>query len=350
METGVKGNAGSLRVLLAGCGAFGAVHARAWADLGFASRLTIADPDPGARERAQAAVPQARIVDDWRTVLADVDAVDIVTPSDTHLQVALAAMEAGCDVLIEKPMAMDRVEAQRIAARADATARIVQVGYVLRTHPAARRLHDIVRGGDIGAPVWIDAQMMCLKRPRRDAGVVLNDAVHVLDLVLWAVGRTPDTVAALLVDRLGRGVEDIASITLGWHDGPSARVEASCIVAGERPDPYVAGGFSRKHVAVTCDTGQVVADFMTDSLMYRRCRQQRTVEGWWSPVCEASETTTFAAMAPHESVAAELMGFVDAIVSRRQPEADVRSGAAMAMLCDAVFAAAREQRTIRVAA
>jgi predicted dehydrogenase len=350
METAVKENTGSPRVLLAGYGAFGAVHARSWAQLGFAPRLTIADPDPAARERARAAVPQARVVDDWRAALPHADIVDVATPSDTHLDVAIATLDAGCDVLIEKPMAMNHAEAQRIAARAAAAGRIVQVGYVLRTHPAARRLRDIVRDGGVGAPVWIDAQMMCLKRPRRDAGVVLNDAVHVLDLVLWVVGRTPDTVSALLVDRLGRGVEDIASITLGWHDGPSARVEASCIVAGERPDPYVAGGFSRKHVAVTGDAGQAVADFMADSLTVRRCGQRRTADGWWAPESAAPETTAFAAMAPHDGVAAELAGFLDAVARRRQPEADVDSGVAMAAVCDAIFTAARERRTVEVAA
>ncbi|HJQ56917.1 MAG TPA: Gfo/Idh/MocA family oxidoreductase [Vineibacter sp.] len=350
MAAVVKPDARGLRVLLAGYGAFGAVHARAWADLGFADRLTIAEPDREGRARAAATLPRARVVADWRAALGDVDVVDIVTPSDTHLEIALAALDAGRDVMIEKPMTMSRAEATKIAAHSRATDRIVQVGYVLRTHPAARRLRDIVRSGEIGTPTWVAADFMCLKRPRRDAGVVLNDAVHVLDLVLWAIGRPPDEVSAMAADQLGRGVEDIVSIGLAWRDGPIGRVEASCIVAGEHADPYVPGGVARKRVSVTGDSGQVVADFMTDSLEFRRCRLRRTADGWWAPDVAPATTTSFAAMAPHENVAAELAGFVEAVTTRTQPDADVRSGVTMAAVCDAIFAAVRERRTIAVAA
>ncbi|HEX2890804.1 Gfo/Idh/MocA family oxidoreductase [Vineibacter terrae] len=348
MATGVKRD--TLRVLLAGHGAFGAVHAQAWAALGFAERLVIADPDPHARAQAQAALPQARVVSDWRMALPDVDVVDLVTPSNTHAAVAMAALDAGCDLLIEKPMTMNRAEAATVAARARQAERIVQVGYVLRAHPAARRLRDIVRAGDIGVPVWIDSAFLSLKRPRRDAGVVLNDAVHVIDLVLWTVGRTPDAVSAVLVEHLGRGVEDIASITLHWQDGPTARVDASCIVAGEHPDPYVAGGISRKHLSVTGDAGQAVADFMTGSVRWRPCRQQRSAGGGHEPVFGLEQVDTFTAPVPRDAVAAELESFVEAVLARRSPEADAGSGLAMAAVCDAVFAAARERRTVEVRA
>ena len=97
----VKPDAPQLRVLQAGYGAFGAVHARAWGDLGFGARLTIADPDPGALARARSVAPEARCVEDWRSALGDVDVADIVSPSNTHVDVALAALEAGCVVLIE---------------------------------------------------------------------------------------------------------------------------------------------------------------------------------------------------------------------------------------------------------
>jgi predicted dehydrogenase len=101
---------------------------------------------------------------------------------------------------------------------------------------------------------------------------------------------------------------------------------------------------------VTGETGQVTADFMTDSLTLRHCRQQGVPGGWWSTVSEAPQTTTFATMSPHEYVALELADFIDAVATRRQPDADVQSGVAMAAVCDAIFAAARERRSVRVEA
>jgi predicted dehydrogenase len=342
----VKSDAKALRVLQVGFGAFGAVHARAWAELGPDVRLTIAEPNPRAQAQAREA-DATDVVPDWSAALGNADVVDIVTPSDTHAAIALAALDSGCDVLIEKPMTVSLAQARSLAAKAAETNRVVQVGYVMRMHPAARRLRDQVLSGAIGKPVWITADFISLKVPRRDAGVVLNDAVHMMDLVLWIVDRAPDEVSATLLDRLGRGLEDLASIVLTWRDGPTARIEASCIVAGEHPDPYAPGGFSRKRLTVTGDTGQMTADFMTDSLTWRRCRHERS-EGWWLPVCEPSKTETFASMAPHRSVALELTAFLDATRSRRQPEADVQSGVAMAAVCDAIFAAARERGTVKV--
>src|SRR5262245_53060931 len=112
------------RVLLAGYGAFGAVHARAWAALGLADRLTIADPAADARARAAIDCPRARIVEDWRAALAGSEVIDVVAPTDRHAEIALAAIEAGLDAVIEKPMAATLADAEAIAERAAAAKRV----------------------------------------------------------------------------------------------------------------------------------------------------------------------------------------------------------------------------------
>jgi predicted dehydrogenase len=334
------------RILQVGYGVFGAQHARAWSALEHEPSLIIADSSTAAREAATKAHPRARIVADWRDVLGECDALDIVSPSDTHHAIAMAALDAGRDLFIEKPMTTTGGQARAIAERAAATQRIVQVGYLLRIHPAARALREHVRTAGVGAMSMIVAEFISLKRPRRDAGVVLNDAVHVLDIICWIVGRLPDEVSATLVERLGRGFEDIAAITLNWSDGPVARVDASCIVPGEHGDAFARGAFSRKHVTITGDRGQAAVDFMLDSLSTRKCLLMPQDDGGWIPLYENPERRGFMPLSPIQGMAAQFAIFLDAIARRAQPDANAQSGVAMAILADAIFEAARTRHTV----
>ena len=334
------------RILQVGYGAFGVQHARAWAALDHESSLTIADSAAAAREAASKAHPKARIIADWREALDDCDALDIAVPSDLHHAIAMTALEAGRDLFIEKPMALSAAEACAIADRAAARQRIVQVGYLLRIHPAARALREHVRASGVGAMSMIVAEFISLKRPRRDAGVVLNDAVHVLDLMCWILGRLPDEVSATLVERLGRGFEDIAAITLNWTDGPVARVDAACIVPGEHADEFARGAFSRKRLTITGDQGQASVDFMIDALSTRKCLLMPQDDGSWMPLYESPQRRGFMPLSPIQGMAAQFAIFLDAIGRRVQPEANAQSGVAMAVLADAIFEAAREKRTV----
>jgi predicted dehydrogenase len=338
------------RILQVGYGAFGAQHARAWAALEHEAALIIADPSAAAREAAAKAHPKARVIADWRDALDDCDALDIVAPSDLHHPIAMVALEAGRDLFIEKPMALNASQAREIAERAAARRRIVQVGYLLRIHPAARALREHVRAAGVGAPSMIVAEFISLKRPRRDAGVVLNDAVHVLDLMCWIVGRLPDEVSATLVERLGRGFEDIAAITLNWRDGPVARVDASCIVPGEHADEFARGAFSRKRLTITGDRGQASVDFMLDSLSTRKCLLMPQDDGSWMPLYENPQRRGFMPLSPIQGMAAQFAIFLDAVGRRTQPEANADSGVAMAVLADAIFEAARRNATVTISA
>lgn len=336
------------RILQVGYGVFGAQHARAWAALEHEASLIIADCSAAARNAAAKAHPKARIVADWREALGECDALDIAAPSDLHHPIAMAALEAGRDLFIEKPMASSAMQAREISGQAAARRRIVQVGYLLRIHPAARALREHVGVSGVGAMSMIVAEFISLKRPRRDAGVVLNDAVHLLDLMCWIVGRLPDEVSATLVERLGRGFEDIAAITLNWIDGPVARVDASCIVPGEHADEFARGAFSRKRLTITGDQGQASVDFMLDALTTRRCLLMPQDDVNWLPLYESPQRRGFMPLSPIQGMAAQFAIFLDAIARRVQPEANAGSGVAMAVLADAIFEAARTKRTVAI--
>ncbi|MBL8700730.1 MAG: Gfo/Idh/MocA family oxidoreductase [Alphaproteobacteria bacterium] len=340
----VKSAPRPIRVLQAGYGAFGAQHAKGWRGCRPAVELAIADPSPEARARATADHPGLRIVADWRELLADCDVVDAVAPSTLNASIALEAMAAGRDVFIEKPVGRTIAEARDVAAAATRLGRRMQVGFVLRFHPLARRLHEVLRGGSLGRLRWISGEFLCLKRPRRDAGVVLNDAVHFLDLILWLKGEAPASVQAMMEDGLGRGFEDLVLSTLRWGDGTLGRLDASCVVAGEAPDPYAPpGGWSRKTLEFAGERGRAIADFMSGTLTLRDARHERDGDGW-RQVVAAPATSTY----PSESITPLITAELSAFVAGAPGGATIADGLLIAEVCEAMFRSARERRAIEV--
>jgi predicted dehydrogenase len=109
----------------------------------------------GHRENAERVAREFEIehvADDWRGIIAreDVDLVSIVTPPVTHMEMALAALDAGKAVLCEKPMAMNAEEADRMRRRAGETGLLALIDHELRFLPGRLRAHKMLRGGEIG--------------------------------------------------------------------------------------------------------------------------------------------------------------------------------------------------------
>ncbi|MFM8992419.1 MAG: Gfo/Idh/MocA family protein [Alphaproteobacteria bacterium] len=337
-----------MRILQVGYGAFGARHAEAWASRGLEASLAICDAAPDARARAAAAHPCARVVEDWRAELGTGAVVDVVAPTDANAGIALACLEAGHDVFVEKPAGRDAAEAARLRDCAAARGCLVQVGFVLRFHPLAARLKALVGSGALGQLRWIGADFLSLKRPRRDAGVVLNDAVHFLDLLLWIKGDAPRGVLAAMRDGLGRGFEDLACAILDWDDGALARLDASCVVAGEEPDAFAPpGAWSRKRLEFAGVDGRAIADFSTGELAFRAARQERDGDGWRQATGPwRRESHVGAAVTP--MLAAGFASFLASRAARTPPDPGIGAGIAVAAACEAIFAAAREGRRIEV--
>ena len=120
-------------VLQVGYGNFGPIHLNAWRALGLADRLFVADPSDAARDAAHTAgIAPDRLAADYREHLESVDVVDIVSATNTHFEICAAALRAGCDVFIEKPMTVTLAEAEDLAKIVAETGRILQVGFYFR--------------------------------------------------------------------------------------------------------------------------------------------------------------------------------------------------------------------------
>ena len=122
-----------MRMLLIGLGRWGEKHLRVLTEL--EAEVSVADLSEERRAFAvKAGVDPRRVVDDHRAALPHVDAVDLVTPADSHLTLAGECLRAGKDCFVEKPLATSVTEGRALAEIVAATGRILQVGHVFRFH------------------------------------------------------------------------------------------------------------------------------------------------------------------------------------------------------------------------
>src|SRR5215211_5751506 len=141
-----------MRFGLIGFGAWGKLHAEAIRKAPGAELAAIACASEASAQAAREAYPQARVDRDWRALVADpsLDVVDIVVPNHLHAEMAIAALDAGKDVLLEKPMAVTVAECDRLVDAAERTGRVLSIGHELRVSTQWALIKRMLDAGEIG--------------------------------------------------------------------------------------------------------------------------------------------------------------------------------------------------------
>ena len=328
------------RLLLIGCGAFGRVHLAALRRLGADAMAFDAD---GAAASATG-LPVAETIE---AGLAACDAAIVATPVPTHVPVATTVLLAGRDLFLEKPATETAAEAEALADLAEEMGCIAQVGLYFRFHPKAIALRRMVADGAFGRLHHLAARFSGLKRARGDSGALLNDAVHFADLLPWIAGQAPARIFATLADPLGRGREDLAVIQMMFDSGLTAMIEAGCVLPGRWPDAVVPGAETRKEVMIAGRDALAEVDFAAESFALRRGSHAPAAHGAWLPQHAPREDVAIGPADPVAVVAAELAAFIDAVRTRGEPEAGLRSGAvAPGRILDAARRSAQESRVV----
>ena len=191
---------------LVGFGAWGQFHAASIAGNPGAKLTAIVAPSAASRAAAAQAYPEAKVYSDHREMLAAgaPDLVDVVTPSHTHLAIATDALNAGCHVLLEKPMALSVGDCRAIVELAERRGRKLAVGHELRLSSQWGEIKRLIDCGTIGAPQYVLVEL--LRKPYRpgasgwryDRGRVgswvLEEPIHFFDLARWYLESAGDPV------------------------------------------------------------------------------------------------------------------------------------------------------------
>jgi len=240
-----------VRIGIIGCGGAGRGHVRRLIDIPAVEVVGCADSDPQKaenlaveiEERQRSRVPSFT---DYRQMLdnLELDAVGVFTPHTLHFEQALAALEKGLHVLVEKPMVCSSVHAKRLVKMAEEKKRILLVSYQRHYQPIYRYAKDLIRRGELGqikflsstfAQDWMRLSEGTWRRePKLSGGGQLMDSgSHILDTILWLTDLSIDRVCAF-TDNQGTKVDIFSVLSIRFKNGALGNIS----ISGDAPAWY----------------------------------------------------------------------------------------------------------------
>ncbi|MFP4559819.1 MAG: Gfo/Idh/MocA family protein [Thiohalorhabdus sp.] len=213
-----------LRAGVVGVGSLGRYHAQKYAAHPRADLVGLIDADAG-RAAEVAEETGCRVFEGLDALLAEVDVVTVAAPTEVHREIGVAALDAGVNVLMEKPLAATLEEADALIDAADRAGKVLQAGHLLRFHPGVRRIGE--QGWDRQPPRYVEANRLNSFQPRSlDIDVILDLMVHDLDLILHWVQSPVAEVRAIGIPVVTDKV-DMANARIAFANGAVANVTAS---------------------------------------------------------------------------------------------------------------------------
>jgi predicted dehydrogenase len=173
--------------------------------------------------------PEVEVTTDFRHMFngADIHAVVITTPPETHYPLAIESLIAGRHTLIEKPMTTVGKDAEELIRVAKEKKLVLMVGHTFLYSPVFRQVQEIIRRGDIGTISHIAASRLNLGIFQRNANVSWDLAPHDISMIVSLMGDLPVAINCIGNAHLTRGIEDIATIHLKFKGGRTATITVS---------------------------------------------------------------------------------------------------------------------------
>jgi predicted dehydrogenase len=328
-----------VRVGLVGLGAMGRNHLRLLMARDDARLVAVADPVPGALEAAAAttdaqgyAEPLAMLAE------AELDAVVIASPTTTHHPLALAALDRGIAVLVEKPLAATPPEADELVDAAKSRGVPIQVGHVERFNPAVLELGRLLDTGWLSTVYAITSRRAGPFPARiRDVGVTMDLATHDVDILSFVAAERPIRVSAETAQRVHQDHEDLLFGLLSFPSGTIGMIDVDWLTPAKRRTLTVVG-----------EEGMFELDYLSQRLTFTRSTDTtnpRLIAGY-APTFEGESVDL--PFETHEPLAAELDAFLAVVRDGGKPAVDAEDGRWAVVLADALLRSAHERRTIEL--
>jgi predicted dehydrogenase len=289
-----------------GVGSMGQHHARVYESLPEANLVGVADAD--ADRAAEIAAQYGTAAYDLEGLLDRVEAVTIAVPTQYHLDIASTCLEAGVDVLIEKPIASSVSEAEQLIDLAEANDRILQVGHIERFNPAVETLQEFIDELDV---VSVTAKRLGPPPKRHiDDSAVLDLMIHDIDVVLSLLNETPQTVTGASVKQNRH-----ATATMTFDSNTVANLTASRLTQKKI-----------RTLDIVAEECLVQVDYMSkDVEIHRQSRPEYITDD--ADIHYRHESLVERPMVDStEPLANELSAFLEAVEKRTKPVVDGEDG------------------------
>ncbi|HET7315314.1 Gfo/Idh/MocA family oxidoreductase [Salinisphaera sp.] len=312
-----------MKIVVIGAGAWGKNIIRNLEELGALSGIV-----EGNNERLNAYAkehPDLALYADWQAALASgCDAVAIATPTPTHHEIALAAVAAGKDVFVEKPMTHSSADARELAAAAEAAGRILMVGHLLLYQPAIAWIKDYVEAGELGELFSIRHERLNLGRARSAENVIWDIGVHDMAVMLYLTGEAPQRVRGTGHRMLGLSVEDEMHVHLEFAGGIRGNIHTSWLW----PE-------TQRRTVLRGTRGMLVYDEVAQAVTHHR----KWIDADLTNRDEGSEVVH---RGDGQPLRLELAHFIDCVTDRSRPRSDGDSAVAVIETLERINAAVAE--------
>ena len=331
---------GKVRAAVIGAGAFGRNHLRVYRELENAGQAValVAAVEPDATRAAEAkskfAIPVFSSIDELLAANLHLDAATVAVPTVHHHGVASTLLDAGFDLLVEKPLAATLAQADELVALAEKNDRILQPGHLERFNPAVLAVQPQLR-----RPMFFEAHRLSVFTPRAlDVDVVLDLMIHDLDIVLTMANSPVREVRAVGLPILSPKV-DIANVRVEFESGCVANFTASR-VSTERvrklrffqPRSYVSIDYARQDLlairldaSITPEIAAAIAGGRVDPALMAKLAAAAGTSGL---AASPNPGLSFLKppVAPGEPLRLEIESFLVSVRTRREPLVTARQG------------------------
>jgi len=314
-------NKPKVRVAVVGVGYWGKNLVRNFYELGALEALCDADRSlEGTYQRSYEGV---RFCSEFSEVLSDssIDAVALATPAVKHYEMAKAALEAGKDVLVEKPLAIDVKHGEELVKLAEAKQRILMVGHILRYHPAILKLQKLIQDGALGKINYLYSNRLNIGKIRTEENILWSFAPHDISVMLSLLNEMPTRVTCQGGSYLNR---DIPDVTLSHFEFPSG-VQAHIFVSWLHP-------IKEQRLVVVGSEKMAIFD---DTAEHKLVLYPHRVE-WRNRIPTAVKANgEIVDLEDREPLRAECQHFLDCVKSRTSPVSDGAEGLRVLRVLDA---------------
>lgn len=317
--------------------------------------FALCDIDPEALEKTSKKYPDVKhLFADYHDLLAmpEIDAVSVCTPNAVHCAPTIAALKAGKNVLCEKPIAINSVEAEEMVSTARKQGKILQIGYNSRFQPSNQALKRFIDAGEIGEVYYARSQALrqrgipgwgvFIDKSQQGGGPLIDIGVHMLDLTLWFMGHPkPTRASGVSYQKFGKRsdvvgfmgqwdhkkftVEDFAAGLIRFDNGATIVIEASFVANLKNEVQQVtllgtAGGAEAYPISVTQEKYRTLYTF--------------------EPKIPGSNNVNTHYL--------EMKAFVECVRDRKEPLVTGEQGLMVARITDAIYRSAEENRETEI--
>lgn len=329
------------RLAVIGVGAMGQSHARVAHDLDDVELVGVSDVDQDAANRVadrfgtKAFGSHLELLEQTRP-----EAVIVAVPTAAHYSVVRDALEAGCHVLVEKPIAATLKEASELAAMGEAARRVLAVGHIERYNPAIIELRRRLAAGELGRVIQVHARRLGPFPARiRDVGVIIDLATHDLDIMRFLTGSEAIRVYAETRRQIHTSREDLMSGLVRFANDTIGLLEINWLTPTKIRELFITG-----------ERGMFRVDYLTQDI-YFFANAEAELE--WSPlsVMRGVSEGSMTRFAIHrvEPLRAEMEAFMRAVQDGETGDTvSAADGCAALRLALALITAAEEHRPVEL--